>query len=154
MIHFLYTSQARQVKIQFYDDVPHQKAIPCGTERSVVPFVVNTQTPPSTADIAAAMYSILSRSACTEYGPGKAWIPLRLGLAGQGTHTAMKSGMLAAEAAFDALTETAPSSAPADLAPYEAALKSSWVWEELEGERNIRPACAAPDPVSPGKPCC
>ena len=53
----------------------------------------------------------------------------------------MKSGMLAAEAAFDALT-SATSSAPADLAPYEAALKASWVWEELERERNIRPACA------------
>ena len=74
----------------------------------------------------------------------RGWIPLRLVLAGQGTHTAMKSGMLAAEAAFDALTAAAPSAAPADLAPYEAALRSSWVWEELERERNIRPACAAP----------
>lgn len=59
----------------------------------------------------------------------------------QGTHTAMKSGMLAAEAAFTELTSTSEgSTAPADLAAYEDALKSSWVWEELERERNIRPS--------------
>ena len=53
----------------------------------------------------------------------------------------MKSGMLAAEAAFTELTSTSEgSTAPADLAAYEDALKSSWVWEELERERNIRPS--------------
>ena len=56
----------------------------------------------------------------------------------QGTHTAMKSGMLAAEAAFDALTGS--SSAAADLAAYEDSIQSSWVWEELTKERNIRPS--------------
>ena len=56
----------------------------------------------------------------------------------QGTHTAMKSGMLAAEAAFDALTGS--SSAAADLAAYEDSMQSSWVWEELTKERNVRPS--------------
>ncbi len=50
----------------------------------------------------------------------------------------MKSGMLAAEAAFDALTGS--SSAAADLAAYEDSMQSSWVWEELTKERNIRPS--------------
>ena len=58
----------------------------------------------------------------------------------QGTHTAMKSGMLAAEAAFDALTGS--SSAAADLEAYEDSMQSSWVWEELTKERNIRPSYA------------
>jgi flavin-dependent dehydrogenase len=57
----------------------------------------------------------------------------------QGTHTAMKSGMLAAEAAFDALTGS-NSSATADLEAYESSLLDSWVWEELTKERNIRPS--------------
>lgn len=55
----------------------------------------------------------------------------------------MKSGMLAAEAAFDALTGSASSAAaPVDLGSYEDALRGSWVWEELQRERNIRPSCA------------
>lgn len=54
----------------------------------------------------------------------------------KGTHTAMKSGMLAAEAAFAALGgETG-----AELDTYEAALKSSWVYDELRAVRNIRPS--------------
>lgn len=60
----------------------------------------------------------------------------------QGTHTAMKSGMLAAEAAFTALTGPAAqqsASQPVDLSAYEAAVKSSWIWEELTRSRNIRP---------------
>ncbi|BDA46861.1 Electron transfer flavoprotein-ubiquinone oxidoreductase [Coccomyxa sp. Obi] len=59
----------------------------------------------------------------------------------KGTHTAMKSGMLAAEAAFEELTGTsADSTTPVDLSGYEDSLKSSWIWEELEKERNIRPS--------------
>ena len=60
----------------------------------------------------------------------------------QGTHTAMKSGMLAAEAAFSALTTDAGSGA-ASLDAYEDSMRSSWVWEELTKERNIRPSCVA-----------
>ncbi|CAL5223469.1 g5989 [Coccomyxa viridis] len=56
----------------------------------------------------------------------------------KGTHTAMKSGMLAAEAAFDALTGS--SRTAAELAAYEDSMQSSWVWEELTKERNVRPS--------------
>ncbi len=55
----------------------------------------------------------------------------------KGSHTAMKSGMLAAEAAFDALGADAP---PAELQDYRARLEASWVWDELRRARNIRPA--------------
>ena len=47
----------------------------------------------------------------------------------KGTHTAMKSGMVAAEAI-----------AAGDLKAYPAMLKKSWVYPELYGVRNIRPA--------------
>jgi electron-transferring-flavoprotein dehydrogenase len=53
----------------------------------------------------------------------------------------MKSGMLAAEAAFNALT-TGESTSPADLSAYEEELKASWIWEELGSVRNIRPGFA------------
>lgn len=54
----------------------------------------------------------------------------------KGTHTAMKSGMLAAEAAFAALAdEKTP-----ELLGYRAALENSFVWDELKKVRNIRPA--------------
>ena len=55
----------------------------------------------------------------------------------KGTHTAMMSGMLAAEAAFSALAEETP--AP-ELSAYPEALKESWLWDELYRARNIRPA--------------
>ena len=69
----------------------------------------------------------------------------------QGTHTAMKSGMLAAEAAFDALTGS--SSEAADLAAYEDSMQSSWVWEELTKERNIRPSYVLSILAMPWLPC-
>jgi electron-transferring-flavoprotein dehydrogenase len=52
----------------------------------------------------------------------------------KGTHTSMKTGMLAAEAVIEAL------STGADLTSYPEALRESWVWEELSMVRNIRPA--------------
>ncbi|KAM0946951.1 putative electron-transferring-flavoprotein dehydrogenase [Dioscorea sansibarensis] len=52
----------------------------------------------------------------------------------KGTHTAMKSGMLAAEATFRKLAEGAP------MESYWDSLKKSWVWEELHKARNYRPA--------------
>ncbi len=55
----------------------------------------------------------------------------------KGTHTAMKSGMLAAEAAFTALAADAP---VAEISSYPAALKKSWLWCELRKVRNIRPS--------------
>jgi electron-transferring-flavoprotein dehydrogenase len=55
----------------------------------------------------------------------------------KGTHTAMKSGMLAAEAAFAALSE---GGAARELTTYIEAFDASWVKEELMVARNVRPA--------------
>ncbi|SLM34876.1 electron transfer flavoprotein-ubiquinone oxidoreductase [Lasallia pustulata] len=57
----------------------------------------------------------------------------------KGTHTAMRSGMLAAQAAYSALT------APKDpgtvfLYDYERALRESSIWKELKEVRNMRPS--------------
>jgi electron-transferring-flavoprotein dehydrogenase len=56
----------------------------------------------------------------------------------KGTHTSMKSGMLAAEAVAAALEGDRTQ----DLTAYPEALRASWVWSELAGVRNIRPAFA------------
>ena len=58
----------------------------------------------------------------------------------KGSHTAMKSGMLAAEAVAAALAQG--EAAPPVLADYPVALRDSWVWSELSGVRNIRPGFA------------
>ncbi|KAK6279445.1 hypothetical protein POUND7_019712 [Theobroma cacao] len=52
----------------------------------------------------------------------------------KGTHTAMKSGMLAAETTFGVLHEGS------NMEAYWDALRDSWVWEELHKARNYRPA--------------
>ncbi|KAL8262758.1 hypothetical protein R6Q59_024107 [Mikania micrantha] len=52
----------------------------------------------------------------------------------KGTHTAMKSGMLAAESAFGVLHKGS------NMKTYWESLKNSWVWEELRRARNYRPA--------------
>ncbi len=57
----------------------------------------------------------------------------------KGSHTAMKSGMVCAEALFEAL---AGEGRIGTLDAYPAALKKSWVYEELSAVRNIRPAFA------------
>jgi electron-transferring-flavoprotein dehydrogenase len=57
----------------------------------------------------------------------------------KGSHTAMKSGMVCAEALFEAL---AGEGRIGTLDAYPAALKKSWVYEELAAVRNIRPAFA------------
>ncbi len=54
----------------------------------------------------------------------------------KGTHTAIKSGMLAAEAAFEAL---AAQRAGDELAAYPRAFESSWLREELHRARNFKP---------------
>jgi electron-transferring-flavoprotein dehydrogenase len=56
----------------------------------------------------------------------------------KGTHTAMKSGMIAAEAVAAALG----GDRPAELPGYEDELRASWVWQELSLVRNVRPAFA------------
>jgi electron-transferring-flavoprotein dehydrogenase len=57
----------------------------------------------------------------------------------KGSHTAMKSGMVCADALVDAL---AREGRIGTLDAYPAALKKSWVYEELSAVRNIRPAFA------------
>lgn len=53
----------------------------------------------------------------------------------KGNHTAMKSGMLAAEAVVEALLQG--ESAPADLATYADKVRGSWLHEELYTTRNF-----------------
>jgi electron-transferring-flavoprotein dehydrogenase len=53
----------------------------------------------------------------------------------KGNHTAMKSGMVAAEALFDHLAADA-----AEVTDYRARLEKSWLWQELADVRNIRPS--------------
>ena len=57
----------------------------------------------------------------------------------KGTHTAMKSGMLAAEAIFEALDEIGVGDEPSS---YSTRLQESWLWAELYKVRNIRPGFA------------
>ena len=54
----------------------------------------------------------------------------------KGTHTAMKSGMVAAEAIIESLDTMAPGHEPAS---YGDKLQDSWLWTELYKVRNIRP---------------
>ncbi|MHB1303701.1 MAG: electron transfer flavoprotein-ubiquinone oxidoreductase [Acidiphilium sp.] len=56
----------------------------------------------------------------------------------KGTHTAMKSGMLAAESIAEALA----SDHPALLETFPERLRASWLWDELRSVRNIRPGFA------------
>jgi len=54
----------------------------------------------------------------------------------KGTHTAMKSGMIAAEEIFKHIFD----SKNVEIVSYEEEIKKSWVWDELYRVRNIRPA--------------
>ena len=56
----------------------------------------------------------------------------------KGSHTAIKTGMLAAESIFAALGQG--DAAPAELASFETAVRESWVWRELHAARNFAPA--------------
>ena len=56
----------------------------------------------------------------------------------KGTHTAMKSGMVAAEAIAEALA----GSKPAEPAGFADRMQASWAWDELRSARNLRPAFA------------
>ena len=55
----------------------------------------------------------------------------------KGTHTAMKSGMTAAEAIFDVLRDD--SSSP-EITDYRSRLENTWLWDELHRVRNLRPS--------------
>ena len=58
----------------------------------------------------------------------------------KGSHTAMKSGMLAAESVFTLLAKSGSPSGKLEPMEYEKSLKKSWIWSELYRVRNIRPA--------------
>ena len=55
----------------------------------------------------------------------------------KGSHTAMKSGMLAAETVFEALCSGDEN---ASLAGFEERFRASWLFEELHRSRNVAPA--------------
>ena len=55
----------------------------------------------------------------------------------KGTHTAMKSGIVAAEAVFPAV---AAGRGADEVAEYPEKLRQSWLWEELYEVRNIKPS--------------
>jgi electron-transferring-flavoprotein dehydrogenase len=55
----------------------------------------------------------------------------------KGTHTAMKSGMTAAEAVFEALAEDGTGN---EVTAYAERLRQTWLWDELRRCRNIRPS--------------
>ncbi len=54
----------------------------------------------------------------------------------KGIHTAMKSGMTAAEAVYDALAQEGTK----EVTGYPEKLRSTWIWDELYRVRNIRPS--------------
>ncbi len=54
----------------------------------------------------------------------------------KGTHTAMKSGMTAAEAVYDALAQEGGK----EVFGYPEKIRASWIWDELYRVRNIRPS--------------
>ena len=76
------------------------------------------------------------------YFPGGALVGCSAGFVNvakiKGTHNAMKTGMLVAEAAFDVLS--ADNGSPADMSAYDKAFKESWVFSELYEVRNLRPS--------------
>ena len=76
--------------------------------------------------------------------PGGALIGCSAGMVNvpriKGSHNAMKSGMLAAEAVFEALSHQADhQSAPPLLHSYTKALRASWAWQDLNAVRNVKP---------------
>jgi electron-transferring-flavoprotein dehydrogenase len=78
------------------------------------------------------------------YFPGGALIGCSAGFLNvpkiKGTHNAMKSGMLAAEAAIEALDKVEETGEPIDMSGYEQGFKDSWIHEELHEVRNLRPS--------------
>lgn len=56
----------------------------------------------------------------------------------KGSHTAMKSGMTAAEAVFDALTTSGDE--VREISDYAERLSQTWLWDELYRVRNVKPS--------------
>jgi len=67
----------------------------------------------------------------------------------KGSHTAMKSGMLAADTIFAALAETGEA-ADSELARYGERVRSSWILDELRFGRNFGPGVAKLGPLLGG----
>ncbi|SNS73645.1 electron-transferring-flavoprotein dehydrogenase [Sphingomonas laterariae] len=88
------------------------------------------------------------QAVCKLIFPGGALIGCSAGFVNvpriKGSHTAMKSGMLAAEAAFD---EILSGRGNKELASYPDALNASWVAKELKMVRNAEPAISKFGPV-------
>ena len=88
------------------------------------------------------------QAVCKLVFPGGALIGCSAGFVNvpriKGSHTAMKSGMLAAEAAFD---EILSGRSAKELSAYPEALNASWVARELKIVRNAEPAIARFGPV-------
>ena len=78
------------------------------------------------------------------YFPGGALIGCSAGFVNvakiKGVHYAMKSGMLAAEAAHDAITSSSTNPSGYDMSKYEESIRDSWVWSDLKEVRNSRPS--------------
>ncbi|CAF1207490.1 unnamed protein product [Rotaria magnacalcarata] len=64
----------------------------------------------------------------------------------KGSHTAMKSGIVAAESIFDLLSKPTTDSKTKGIEPvdYENRIKNSWIWKELYSVRNFRPSANTP----------
>ncbi len=58
----------------------------------------------------------------------------------KGSHNAMKSGMLAADAIMDAIIQHQPESL---LHAYPQKIRDSWLWRDVYAVRNIKPAISA-----------
>src|SRR6185503_19259921 len=67
----------------------------------------------------------------------------------KGSHTAMKTGMLAAEAIFAALGRNG-AAADAELGRYPERVRASWVWDELSRGRNFSAGVAKLGPLLGG----
>ena len=61
----------------------------------------------------------------------------------KGSHTAMKSGMTAAEAVYDRLRDAGEDAGGLETTDFVDRMKKTWVWDELYRVRNIRPAFKA-----------
>ncbi|HZV97808.1 MAG TPA: electron transfer flavoprotein-ubiquinone oxidoreductase, partial [Methylophilaceae bacterium] len=75
--------------------------------------------------------------------PGGALIGCSAGMVNvpriKGSHNAMKSGMLVAEAVFAAMQDASRPERGDVLADYPHKLRESWVWRDLDAVRNVKP---------------
>ena len=60
----------------------------------------------------------------------------------KGSHTAMKTGLLAAETIHEALRASSQAGVDAELKRYPERVRGSWVWSELDAARNFSPGLA------------